>query len=133
VKRLVVILALVLPAACFADVNDDAVPATSDIERLEQRLSQHDCVADLSQWERNYRYSRKTGLFTPYSLNPDFDVIEFHFRRVGTVRIDPGRKIMVPGPGGDWPDSNPIHSLDGKFTLSTGSLAMGPCDPAKAA
>ena len=129
-KRLA-ILALILPAACFGDVDDDALPAPADIQRVEQRMSRHPCVGNLDQWERNYRFSRKTGLFSPYSLNPDLDVIEFHFRRSGTVTIVPERKVMVPGPGGDWPDSNPIRSLDGKFTLSDGSLAMARCEPAK--
>jgi hypothetical protein len=120
---------LLLLAACGTDVDDDAVPAPSDIRRLEQRLSQHPCVGALDQWERNYRFSRKTGFFSPYSLNPDLDVIEFHLRRASTITIMPGRHVLKPGPGGDWPDSNPIESVDGRLTLSSGSLRLSGCPP----
>jgi len=72
-------------------------------------------------------FSRKAGFIFPGSLNPDLDVIELHLRKVGSVTIRPGRHLMSPGPGGDWPDSRPIESIDGKYTLSTGALALQRC------
>ena len=123
--------ARVLPAAlllaatsCHSQVDDKAEPAPADVARLETQLARHPCVGDLRQWERNYRYSRKPGFLLPGSLNPDLDVVELHLRRVGTLTIRPGRYVMVPAPGGDWPDSRPIESIDGKFTLSTGTLNL---------
>ena len=128
--RRALLLVTLLLVACQDDVVDNAVPEPADVERLEARLAQHPCIGPLADWERNYRYSRKTGLFSPHSLNPDIDVIEFHLRRAGTIAISPGRNVMAPAPSGDWPDSNPIQSVDGKFTLSSSSLNISPCTPA---
>ena len=116
-------------SGCNAAVADIAIPERSDIEKVEERLSQHSCVGSLGEWERNYRFARKSGLFTAYSLNPDLDVVEFHLRRTGTISIRPGRFVFEPPPSGDWPDSSPIKYIDGKFTLSTGSLRLSKCEP----
>lgn len=121
--------ALLTLSACNATVGDTVVPEPSAIDRIEQKLSRHPCVGSLEQWERNYRFARKTGLFTPYSLNPDLDVVEFHLRRTGTISIAPGRFVFEPPPGGDWPDSRPIQSIDGRFTLSTGAISHSKCEP----
>ena len=101
-----------------------------DIARLEAKLAKHPCIGDLQQWERNYRFSRKPAFLFPHSINPDLDVIELHLRRVGTVSILPTRNVMVPAPAGDWPDSRPIQSIDGRFTLSSGALALKRCQAA---
>lgn len=126
--------AVITPAAlllvgCSAGVEDHAVPAAAHIERLEAKLASHPCVVELNKWERNYRFSRKTGLFTHYSLAPDLDVIEFHLRLVGTVSIEPARRILKVHPSGDWPDSSPIQSVDGKYTLGAGKLTVTRCGP----
>ena len=120
---------LLLVSACHGQVEDNATPSPTHVERLERKLAKHPCVGDLTQWERNYRFSRKSGLLSPHALYPDLDVIELHLRRVGTVRITPQRNVMTPGPGGDWPDSSPIRSIDGKFTLSSGALKLARCEP----
>lgn len=120
---------LLLLAGCNAEIDDNAVPADADIERLEERLSQHPCVGNLDQWERNYRFSRKSGLFSPYSLQPDLDVVELHLRRVGTVSVKPGKHIWMPRHGGDWRDSKPARSLDGRFSLGDDKLVLSGCKP----
>ena len=123
-------LALVLLTAsgCDSGIPDTATPPEADIQRVEVKLSQHPCVGNLDLWERNYRFSRKPSLLWPHSLYPDFDVIEFHFRRAGTIQIQPGLKVMTPA--GDWPDSAPIQALEGRFTLGGGALDMARCKPA---
>jgi hypothetical protein len=121
---------LLLAAGCQAHVEDNAVPSAADIARLEAKLAKHPCIGDLQQWERNYRFSRKPAFLFPHSINPDLDVIELHLRRVGTVSILPTRNVMVPAPAGDWPDSRPIQSIDGRFTLSSGALALKRCQAA---
>ena len=115
---------LLVAAGCHSEVDDHLLPKPSDVAQLEIMLAGHPCIADLQQWERNYRYSRKTAFIFPGSLNPDLDVIELHLRRVGAVTIRPGLNVMVPAPGGDWPDSRPIQSIDGRFTLSSGALIL---------
>lgn len=122
-------VALLLLASCNAHMDDRAVPSADDIARLEARLAEHPCVGDLKDWERSYRFSRKSGLLSPYSLNPDLDVIEFHFRRAGTVSIEPGRKVMAPDRSGDWPDSAAVQSLEGRFTITGGALSLSRCKP----
>ena len=122
--------ALLLSTACSVQVDDSSIPSGDDIARLEAALARHPCVGDLERWERSYRFSRKTGLISDYTFNPDFDVIEFHLRRAGTILIRPGVNVMTPTPGGDWPDSSPIRSVDGRFTLGSGELAVSRCDPA---
>jgi hypothetical protein len=122
------LLALVLLlAGCHADVDDRTIPSDHEIALLEARLAQQPCIGDLGGWERNYRYSRKRGLLSPHSLNPNLDVIEFHFRRAGSVSIEPGLKVLVPDPGGDWPDSAAIQSIEGRFTVSGNSLSLSGC------
>ena len=129
--KLRVLPLLLLAAGCHYQVEDRSVPEEADVARLEAKLAAHPCVGPLENWERNYRYSRKTGLFSLYTVHADFNVIEFHLRRAGTITIAPGRHIMEPHPTGDWPDSNPIQSIDGKFALSGGSLSLAPCARAR--
>jgi hypothetical protein len=126
--RFAAALPLLLLCACSYSVEDQTEPTSADIVRVEAKLAKHPCIGDLGQWERNYRFSRKTGLLSSYSLNPDIDVIEFHLRRSGTVAIEPGVNVMKPPPGGDWPDSSPIESIDGTFKLSDGKLGMPRCE-----
>lgn len=121
---------LLLCGACHNEAHDNSLPAANDIDRLERSLAAHPCVGALDQWERNYRFSRKDGLFSSHTLHPDFGVIEFHLRKVGTISVVAGRKVMPQRPDGDWPDSSPIQSIDGKFTVRNGSLNLGPCRPA---
>ena len=125
------LLLCVLLSGCDYGVDDNALPSDADIQHIEASLSNHDCIGDLSLWERNYRFSRKAGFLAEQSLHPDLDIIEFHLRRAGTITITAGRNVMVPGPGGDWPDSNPITSIDGRYQLSSGALSVGPCKPVK--
>jgi hypothetical protein len=119
--------ALLLLAGC-TNIDDDAVPEASDIQRLEEQLAQHPCVGDLDDWQRNYRFSRKTGLFSPYSLDPDLDVIELHLRRARTVTIAPGLNLLPPEAGGNWPDSQAIQTVDGRYRLTDGTLKLAPCE-----
>lgn len=118
-----------LLAGCNMEANDVSVPDEADIARLEAKLARHPCIGDLNAWERNYRYSRTTGLFTPYSLHPDLDVIEFHYRRAGTITIEAGRNVMLPGQDGDWPDSATVKSVEGTFKIEGGGLGVERCEP----
>lgn len=119
---------MVSAAGCNASVNDMDIPSEADIEQVEHRLARHPCVRDLDQWERSYRYSRKVGLLTPYSLNPDLNVVEFHLRRAGTVTIIPGRRIIAHTESGDWPDTQSIQSLHGRYDLNGSMLAISRCE-----
>jgi hypothetical protein len=116
-------------AGCFQQVDDPSIPATEDIAELERALARHPCVGDLDGWERNYRFSKRSGLLTPYSLNPDFNVIEFHLRRAGTVTIEPGRTVMRWTEGQDWPDTGTTQSVDGRFTVDGSTLEISRCRP----
>ena len=120
-------MAALLCAGCDISVDDSAVPAAADVERLERLLAAHPCVRQLDGWERNYRFSRKSGTLFGHSLNPDLDVIEFHLRKAGTVTVAAGRNVMAPKPNGDWPDSRPMEAVDGKLTLSSGKFSLSPC------
>ena len=126
--RLVALGALTVVGCSYA-VDDPSTPADQDIRRVEEVLAAHPCVGDLSKWERNYRFSRKIGLFSPYSLNPDFNIIELHLRRAGTTRIEPGRRVMQWRENEDWPDSSTIQALDGKFRIEDDALQMAACRP----
>lgn len=116
-------------ASCSYEIDDPSVPQAQDIAELESALARHPCVGDLGLWERNYRFSRQTGLFSDYSLNPDFNVIEFHLRRAGTIRIDPDRRVVPWSKSQDWPDTNTIRSLEGRFKVDGGILEIGLCKP----
>ena len=114
---------------CFYEVDDPSIPAENDLVLLEEKLARHPCVGDLSLWERNYRFSRKTGLFSPFSLNPDFNVIEFHLRLAGSIRIEPDKRVMRWSESEDWPDTSSTRTLDGRFSIETATLDVDRCQP----
>jgi hypothetical protein len=118
-------LVLLLVTGCVAE-TDNTVPTPADVDRVEKRLAKHPCIGNLDQWERNYRFSRKRGLFSPYSLNPDLDVLDLHLRRVDTISIRPGRHVWAARHD-DWPDSQPIQTIDGRFRLADNSLSLSAC------
>ena len=120
-------LVVLLVTGCVAE-TDNATPTPADVQRVEQILTKHPCIGNLDQWERNYRFSRKTGLFTSYSLNPDLDVIELHLRRADRISIRPGRHVWAARHE-DWPDSQLIQTIDGRFRLADNSLSLSPCKP----
>lgn len=126
-KTRALLLVLFIVPGCGAE-TDNVAPIPADIRRVEESLSKHPCIGKLDEWERNYRFSRKTGLFTPFSLNPDFDVIELHLRRAETISIRPGSHVWAARHK-DWPDSKPIQSIDGRFRLTDNSLSLSPCKP----
>jgi hypothetical protein len=117
---------LLMLAGCSFDTGEGPLPAEADIDRLEAKLAGHPCVGDLNGWERSYRYSTKTGLLTPYSLNPDLDVIELHLRRAGTVTIQAGRTTF-PSASGGWPDSAAVQSIEGRYKVTARALDLS-CD-----
>src|SRR5690606_9222229 len=82
------LLGLCLLASCSGDEGHSPLPAQSDIARMEAKLARHPCVGDLDRWERSYRYKRNRGMFS--SDSTDFSVIEFHFRKAGTITLVPG-------------------------------------------
>lgn len=128
-KSIAILPAALALASCSFEIDDASIPAEADIQRVERKLADHPCVGDLGQWERNYRYSRKTGLFSDYSLNPDLDVIEFHLRRAGTIAIAPGRNVMRTDQTPDWPDTRTIRTIDGRYKIEGGLLDLARCEP----
>ena len=117
---------IMIVGGCSYEASERPLPTEADVSRLEDKLTGHPCVGDLSEWERDYRYSMTTGLFTPYSLNPDLDIIEFRLRRAGTVTIHAGRKIL-PSKRGSWPDSAAVQSVEGRYKIKGGGLTIHGC------
>lgn len=128
----------ILFAACLALIgctsaeDETSTPREADVARLEAKIAAHPCIGSLNDWERNYRYGMSKRVFWPDSDHPDLDVIEFHFRRAGTIVIAPSRNRMRTGANGDWPDSSAIQSIDGSFVISSGRLSVGKCAPVRA-
>jgi hypothetical protein len=122
------IFALLL-LACSAADDTRSVPRVEDVARLEEKLSSHTCVSDLDVWERNYRFATSRRMFWPQSNYSDLDVIEFHYRRVGTITIVPGRNLIGVSENRDWPDSSSIRTVDGSFVISSGRLSVARCRP----
>jgi hypothetical protein len=121
-------LALSLFACSQAD-EGRSIPRAEDVERLEAKVASHPCVGDLNGWERNYRFAHKRHMFWPESDYPDFDIIEFHFRRARTITIAPARNLIRTSEGRDWVDSASIQTIDGSFRVTTGELHMRRCKP----
>lgn len=120
------LLVFVFLLACTRETHSP-IPSESDIERLETRLAKHPCVGNLDAWERNYRYKRNASVF--WADNTDFAMIEFHFRRAGTITLRPGRRIMGPHDSLDWPDSSAIRSVSGVFNTKSGTTGVKKCRP----
>ena len=117
--------------ACSPERRADEVPSAEQIDRVETALSRSPCIGDLAQWERNYRYSRKAGMFFWHSINPDLEVIEMHLRQAGTVAVRPGRAVVEPSLSRDWPDIKGIRAIDGRFWLGNGRLQLRGCPRAR--
>lgn len=111
--------------ACAAE-GDSSVPSEQQIAAVEAKLASHPCIGSLNDWERNYRFGMSKRMFWPQSDHPNFDVIEFHLRRAGSVQIGPGRAGFSTR-SGDWPDSSSIESIDGSFAMTGGRLTLGKC------
>ena len=116
-------------AACSQGGADPSAPKAQDVDRLEAMIATHPCVRKVDDWERNYRFGMSRRLFWPQSDHPDFDVIEFHYRRVGTLEIKAARNRFGYDESGDWPDSSPIRTVDGSFAISSGRLNIRRCRP----
>ena len=118
-----------LLCGCSSADEELSVPRPADLERLEAAAARHACIGQLDGWERNYRFAMSKRVFWPDSDHANQDVIEFHFRRVGAIAITPARNLIPVGRNGDWPDSSPIRSVDGSFTISSGRLNVARCTP----
>ena len=116
-----------LLSACAAEGNS-SMPSEQEIAKVEAKLASHSCIGSLASWERNYRYGMSKRIFWPQSDHPNFDVIEFHLRHVGSVEIA-SRSARFGTGKGDWPDSSSIRSIDGSFVLSSGRLNVANCKP----
>lgn len=101
------------------------LPAEADIRRLEAKLGQHRCIEGLGNWERNYRFRRVPSMF--WAEHTDFGIIQFHFRRAGTVTLRPGRRTIGPAESWDWPDSPSIRSVSGSYNAKSGTVRMQKC------
>ena len=112
--------------ACGPETHSP-IPSESDIQRLETKLARHPCIGKVDAWERNYRYKRNASVF--WSDHQDFSVIEFHFRKAGTMTVAPARRILGPSDSLDWPDSAPIQSLSGVFNAKSGTTRVNKCTP----
>jgi len=126
-KAVVTFAFLAALLGCSDPADELSVPRAADVDRLETAAARHPCVGNLDRWERNYRFAMSKRMFWPQSDHADQDVIEFHFRQAGSVSIAPARNVIGLGQDGDWPDSSPIRSLDGSFTISTGRLNLERC------
>ena len=119
----------VLLLGCPGPDEELSTPRAVDVQRLEAAAEKHGCIGQLDGWERNYRFAMSKRVFWPGSDHANQDVIEFHYRRVGTVAITPASNLVAFGNSGDWPDSSPIRSVDGSFTISSGRLNVARCKP----
>ena len=116
-------------ASCSQGGADPSAPRIHDVDRLETKIATHPCVREVEGWERNYRFGMSRRFFWPQSDHPDFDVIEFHYRRVGTLEIKAARNYFTTDASGDWPDSSPIRTVDGSFAITSGQLSIRRCQP----
>jgi len=113
--------------ACSAG-DPDSIPDDVYVKLIERKLAEHPCVGNLAQWERNYRYARRTGI-SAYTADADFDVIEFHLRRAGTTTIIPGRNVMRRGELDGWPDGKYIRFIDGRYKIGENRMQLSRCAP----
>lgn len=119
------LLALCLLAGCDDQQGHSPLPGEADLVKLEQKLGRHPCVGNLDLWERSYRFKRTPGMFS--SDNTDFGVIEFHFRKAGTITLVPGSKTVSPDDSESWPDSPSVEALSGRYNVKSGTLSVARC------
>lgn len=114
---------------CSQTGDESPAPRAGDVDKLESRLSGHPCIGQLDGWERNYRLGMSRRMFWPQSDYPDLDVVEFHFRKAGTIAIAPTRNLVTASQNRDWRDSSSIQTIDGSFVVSSGRLNLARCEP----
>lgn len=126
-KARITLIGVLMLASCGEETTHSPVPAQSDLSKLEAKLARHPCVGELGTWERSYRFLR-----TPRMLDPDhidFGVIEFHFRRAGTITLVPGHRVFTPDDSENWPDSPAVQALSGRYGIKSGTLNVAKCLP----
>lgn len=126
-KAAVALAFALLLMSCSTGDEDQTLPRSEDVERLEAKVSSHPCVGNLGEWERNYRFGMSSRMFWPQSDHPDLDIIEFHYRKVGSFTIRPERNLARPSAGRDWRDSSSIQTIDGSYKISSGRLNVASC------
>ena len=123
------LLGLCLLTACGGDEGHSPLPDPADLARMEKKLERHPCVGDLGLWERTYRFKRNPGMF--WSDRTDFAVIEFHFRRAGTISLVAGSKTVLPDDSENWPDSPAVEAFSGGYNVKSGTLSVDRCRPVR--
>ncbi|WP_207079192.1 hypothetical protein [Novosphingobium sp. KA1] len=120
-------------AACDSTEGIPILPAKSDVDRIEQRISQIACVGDLSHWERQYQLLQdlKSRSATRGKVYPG--IISFRLRRGDyTYPIKPVRvrlTVMEGFLGGI--DDRPGYWADGQFDTASGELTFNGCSYSK--
>jgi hypothetical protein len=124
-----VTLACLLMCGCgaFEGPQDTAIerlrahrpPPSEVLDDIEARLATHECVADVSHWERHYYWGLLQG---PYA---DETKIFFVFIKPTAHPMRPGRHISLPGgPAvGDAPGTVAL----GWLNRTTGKLILEEC------
>ena len=123
----ILLISGLLLVSCGNDEGHSPLPVEADIEKLEAKLAGHQCVGDLDIWERSYRFHRNPRMLS--SDNTDFGVIEFHYRKAGTIVLVPGRNLVNPDDSTSWPDSPAVQALSGRYNIKSGTLSLDSCRP----
>lgn len=120
---------LSLLASCNDPQSVPLVPDASDVSRVEAKLALHECIGDLSGWERRYQFWNNLDRRSPSFGKIIPHRIEFRLRR-GTA-AEPIKPILsrLPVSSGfrGEIDDRPGYSAGGRFDTRSGKLVVEYC------
>lgn len=120
---------LFLLAGCDGPDDVLVIPASSDVDKIEQLLAKQSCLGDLSRWERRYQFLQDVSVRSASQGRVYPNIIEFRLRRGNvTYPIDPIR-VRLPVTEGFLSeiDDRPGYWADGRFDKTSGKLAFDGC------
>ena len=104
-------------------------PSDDQVQRLESKLSNEQCIGDLSQWEKRYQLWTDVRQGSPTNGTVYPKIIAFRFRK-GTTHylIQPARQLLPATPSLSFQiDDRPGYSAGGRFDTASGKLTLQYC------
>ncbi|MEY3624461.1 MAG: hypothetical protein RLZZ407_2020 [Pseudomonadota bacterium] len=125
------LLLLFVTSGCANDEPEWAniTPSVEQIQRLEGKLRNEDCIGDLSEWERRYQFwtdvSRRSATYGKTYNN----LIVFNLRKGSeNYPIEPVQSVLSSYPSLSFEiDDRPGHTARGKFNTASGELTLEHC------
>ncbi len=125
------LLLLFITSGCANDEPEWAniTPSVEQIQRLEVKLRNEDCIGDLSKWERRYQFWTDVSRRSPTYGKTYDNLIVFKLRKgSANYPIEPVRSVLSSYPSLSFEiDDRPGQLARGKLNTASGELTLEYC------